>query len=60
MPTFIVSAYQEMVTTQTVDAASEEEAQPVFKDLCAEGKVIWQPSDEDVEIAEVIPQDATE
>ncbi len=60
MPTFTVIAYQEMFTAHVVEAESEEEARSVFITLLSEDKVIWQPSDEDFEIDEIVPADLAE
>ncbi len=57
MPQFTISAYQEMYIEQIVEADNVREAADKFRNLVKNGEVVWEPSDADLDIAEVCDED---
>ena len=60
MPQFTITAYQEMVAEQIVEADSAREAVEKFHVMTASGAVNWRPSDEDLEISAVTDENGEE
>lgn len=65
MPTFTITAYQEMYTERVIEAENAREAVAKFRERIEQGllegdKADWEKSDEDLDIAFVRDEDDQE
>ena len=54
MPTYLITAHQEMFAQLYLDAPTEESARALFLERIAGDKAAWQLGDEDCDIDEII------
>jgi hypothetical protein len=60
MPTFTITAYQEMYAERVVEAENAREAVVKFREKIERDEVTWEKSDEDLDVAFVRDEDGQE